>query len=186
MSMPAPVYYSADMVRDLIVEWRAWPRYETVYGELLVTPAPNVWHQRIIARLLSALHEYLRREPVGEVFASPADISWGPDSLVQPDVFVIHREEMAAKSWAGVKRLLFAAEVLSPSSIRQDRFTKRHLYQDHGVGTYWIIDPRTRSADVWTPDESFPTMEAELLRWHPEGASAPFLLSMAQLFAESV
>ena len=30
---------------------RAWPRYECVEGELLVTPAPNIDHQVVVGRL---------------------------------------------------------------------------------------------------------------------------------------
>jgi len=37
MSMPAICYYTADMVRELPDDGN---RYETVHGELLVTPAP--------------------------------------------------------------------------------------------------------------------------------------------------
>jgi len=37
MGMAAPVYYSAEMVRNLPDDGK---RYETVHGELLVTPAP--------------------------------------------------------------------------------------------------------------------------------------------------
>ena len=33
------------------------------------------------------------------------------------------------------------AEILSPSTARGDRGTKRLTYQDAGVATYWIIDP---------------------------------------------
>jgi Uma2 family endonuclease len=184
MSMPAPVYYSADEVRDLIVEWRAWPRYELVYGELLVTPAPRMWHQRIISRLAFALGEYLRREPIGELFMSPADISWGPDTLVQPDIFVVPKSESRSNSWKDVKTLLFAAEVLSPSTERQDRFTKRRLYQEKDVATCWIVDQDRECVDIWTPDASFPATETDLLTWHPAGAGAPFVLSLRQLFAE--
>ena len=82
MGMVAPVYYTADMVRALPEDGN---RYEVVYGELLVTPAPRLWHQEIAIRLLRALGEYLDREPVGHLLQSPADISWGPDILVQPD-----------------------------------------------------------------------------------------------------
>ncbi len=42
MGMVAPVYYTAEMVRALPVDGK---RYETVHGELLVTPAPWAWHQ---------------------------------------------------------------------------------------------------------------------------------------------
>src|SRR6476469_6418547 len=90
MGMAAPLYYTADMVRAMPDDGN---RYEVVYGELLVTPAPRPWHQVVIQRLLIALDKYLERQPVGLVLASPADISWGPDVLVQPDVFVVPRDE---------------------------------------------------------------------------------------------
>jgi hypothetical protein len=38
MGMVAPIYYTADMVRALPDDGN---RYEAVYGELLVTPAPH-------------------------------------------------------------------------------------------------------------------------------------------------
>ena len=44
MGMPATPYYTADMVRELTDEDRHWPRCETVYGELLVTPADRFPH----------------------------------------------------------------------------------------------------------------------------------------------
>src|SRR5689334_14796724 len=73
MSMAAPVYYSADMVRALPDDGN---RYETVHGELLVTPSPRLTHQLVVRRLLVALDLYLRDHPVGTVLPSPADISW--------------------------------------------------------------------------------------------------------------
>ena len=52
-------------------------RYEVVYGELLVTPAPTAWHEVLQVRLLSALDHYLQRHQCGVVLGSRADISWG-------------------------------------------------------------------------------------------------------------
>jgi Uma2 family endonuclease len=84
--MAAPRYYTADMVRAFPDDGN---RYEVVHGELLVSPAPRAWHQEVALRLAIALRVYLHRCAAGHVFASPADISWGPDSLVQPDLFVV-------------------------------------------------------------------------------------------------
>ena len=174
MGMAAPLYHTAEMVRALIDETRHWPRYETVYGELLVTPAPRLWHQEIVARLLVALRTYVAREGVGHAFASPSDISWGPDTLVQPDVFVVPTEEARTLTWSKVTTLHLAIEVLSPSSVRADRFTKRHLYQDVGVPLYWVIDAENRSAEVWRQVDLFPRTENECLVWTPNGAAEPF------------
>jgi len=68
-----------------------------VHGELLVSPAPRAWHQGVVSRLVRVLGEYLEREPVGFVFSPPADISWSPDVLVQPDVFIVRLDE--ARTW---------------------------------------------------------------------------------------
>src|SRR5881392_615255 len=131
MGMVAPVYYTADMVRALPADGN---RYEVVHGELLVTPSPRLWHQTLVTRLLHALATYLDSEPVGLVYASPADISWGrEDILVQPDVFVIPRDEARTLDWMQIRTLRLAVEVLSQSSQRADRFTKRRLYQEQHV-----------------------------------------------------
>jgi hypothetical protein len=42
MGMAVPIYYTADMVRALPEDGN---RYEVVYGELVVTPAPRPWHE---------------------------------------------------------------------------------------------------------------------------------------------
>jgi Uma2 family endonuclease len=180
--MLQPLYHTADMVRALTDETRHWPRYETVHGELLVTPVPRLWHQEIVLRLAIALTSYLDRDPVGHAFMSPSDISWGPDTIVQPDVFVVPIEQARTLNWREVRQLLLAAEVLSPSSVRADRFTKRRLYQEQGVPAYWVIDADEYTAEVWNPSDQFPRQEHDVLVWTPAGASAPFTIEFARLF----
>src|SRR5438067_13933482 len=102
MGMAAPLYYTADMVRALPDDGN---RYEVVYGELLVTPAPRPWHQVLVQRLIVALATYLHRDPVGLVLSAPADISWGRDVLVQPDVFVVLPEEARSLTWNRMRTL---------------------------------------------------------------------------------
>ncbi len=137
MGMPALVYYTADMVRALPDDGN---RYETVYGELLVNPAPRAWHQVIVGRLLRMVADYLDRYPIGTLLQSPADISWSDDTLVQPDLFVVDVDEARTLDWAQMKTLLLVIEVLSPSTARNDRFTKRRLYQEQDIPLYWIVD----------------------------------------------
>jgi len=94
-----------------------------------VTPAPRLWHQELAVRLARTVSEYLEREPVGHLLPSPADISWTSDTLVQPDLFVAPLDQVRTLDWTQVKDLLLVIEVLSPSTLRYDRFTKRRLYQ---------------------------------------------------------
>lgn len=179
MGMAAPVYYTAEMVRALPNDGN---RYETVHGELLVTPAPRAWHQEVLARLLMALRAYLEANPVGLALASPADISWGPDILVQPDLFVVAQHEARTMDWARMQTLLLAVEVLSPSSTRYDRFTKRRLYQEVGVATYWVVDADAHEVEVWTPQAAFPLVVRDALVWAPAGTVEPFTLALERLF----
>jgi Uma2 family endonuclease len=179
MGMPVPVYYTADMVRALPDDGK---RYETVHGELLVSPAPREMHQRVSGRLFLELGLYLREHRVGALYASPADISWGPHILVQPDLFVVDLEEARSGAWSRMRTLLLAIEVLSPSTTRYDRFTKRRLYQEVGIPLYWVVDADARYVEVWTPDATFPEIERETLRWTPAGAREPFELEVPPLF----
>ena len=179
VAMAAPLYYTAEMVRDMPDDGN---RYEVVYGELLVTPAPRLWHQEVVARLYVALSGYLEIEPAGHVFLSPADISWGPDTLVQPDVFVVPREQARTLDWSQVKDLLLVAEVLSPSVARIDRFTKRIEYQRRGVSVYRIVDPDERRVEVWNSGRCLSHFENDRLVWSPAGAVPAFELGLTQLF----
>ena len=179
MPMPLSRYYSAEMVRNLPDDGN---RYETVFGELLVTPAPRAWHQELTARLCERLRAYLRAEPVAHAMISPADISWGPDTLVQPDVFVLPLDQARTMDWARMQNLLLVIEVLSPTTTRTDRFTKHRLYQEQRIEQYWIVDPDERLAEVWTPADRFPAIERARLSWKPAGAGTAFVLDLEDLF----
>lgn len=179
MGMAAPTYWTAEMVRQLPDDGN---RYEVVHGELLVTPAPRFDHQLLVSRLAVAIANYLERERVGIMLTSPADISWAPDVLVQPDVFVIPRAEAASREWSRIRTLLVVAEVLSPSTARADRFTKRHRYQEAGVPLYWLVDGEEQCVEVWTPDAEFPVIEKHQLLWFPVGAGKAFTLALEELF----
>jgi Uma2 family endonuclease len=171
------------MVRRLNArEPRWWPRYEVVDGELLVTPAPRKWHYELADRIEDALRTYLGRESVGRVYHSPSDISWGEKKLVQPDVFVLPPDEARKYEWKDVRRLLLVVEILSPSTAHGDRYIKRRLYQLHGIPLYWSIDPDACAVECWTPLDLEPRVEQNSIVWHPEGASAPFEMSLAELF----
>jgi len=179
MGMAAPVYWTAEMVRALPDDGN---RYECVYGELLVTPAPPPWHQVVVNRLHRKLGDYLDPVPSLFLFASASDISWSDDSLVRPDLFVLPRDEVRPLRWSAMKHLVLNVEVLSPSSTRADRFTKRRLYQEVGIPRYWVVDADAREVEVWTPDVRFPAVERERLVWHPDGARQPFVLELMELF----
>lgn len=171
MAMPAiQRRWTADAVRELISEDRKWPRYEVINGELLVTPAPRDAHQFACSELWLLLHEFLVREPLGSAMMSPSDVPVAADDLVQPDVYVVPAYEALDRStisWPAGTYLLLAAEVLSQSSLRTDRVTKRDLYLDNGIAEYWIIDLDERALERWRPARHAPELFRETITWTP-------------------
>ena len=178
----APEYFTADMVRALPDDGT---RRELVWGELLVTPAPRGTHQRIAFRLARLLADYCDALGTLETLPSPADISWGSDTLVQPDVFVVPKSEAITGDWTRMRSLVLVAEILSPSTARFDRFQKRKLYQQQRVSTLWLVDVDRRLVDVWTPDARFPVVETARVSWHPAGATEPLVIEIAALLRET-
>jgi Uma2 family endonuclease len=179
MPMALPHYCTPDLVRQLPDDGN---RYETVHGELLVTPAPRLAHQYLVGQLFRALADYCDSSGVGMALMSPADLSLAPDSLVQPDVFVVPSSTDRDASWHEVARPLLVVEVLSPGTAHADRFTKRLHYQRAGVPVYWICDGAAPLVEVWTPDAVTPVLERRVLTWSPFGAAAPLMLPLERVF----
>ena len=184
MGMPQAVeLWTAEMVRALPDDGK---RYECVDGELLVSPAPGLPHQRLVGAIYTWLREYLARLPVGEVVLSPADIELDQHTLVQPDVFVVPMGASGPpRSWRDIERLLLAVEVLSPSTARYDRIVKRGKYQRAGVPEYWVVELDARLVERWRPGDERPEILTESLSWHPATAAEPLTLDLPALFAEA-
>ena len=183
MGMPrsAPTRWTAEMVRALPDDGN---RYEVVDGELLVTPSPASPHQRAVSLLHVELHGYARTHGFGEAMTSPADIELDRYGMVQPDVFVQGLiDAHFSRAWNTGAPLLLVLEVLSPSTARADRTTKRRRYQRAGIPEYWIVDLDARVIERWRPDDERPEVLGDTLSWLAPGAASPLTIELAPLFA---
>jgi Uma2 family endonuclease len=158
-------------------------RYELFDGELLVTPAPTAPHQIAIAHLWEILLPFVRRHGLGRVLTSPADLSLGGQQLSQPDLFVVSNIP-EDRSWSRMPNPILVVEVLSPSSARFDRITKRRRFQLAGIPEYWIVDLEARVVERWRPGEDRPEILDERLPWHPAGAPEPLEIELPLLFLD--
>ena len=181
MAMPhAATGWTVEMVHALPEDGK---RYEIIDGELFVNPAPRLLHQAAVLELVTRLRAYVRQHGIGLAMMSPADIIFGPRTLVQPDVFVsLPFVGRAPREWNEVK-LLLAVEVLSPSSQRADRMVKRRLFQRERVPEYWIMDVDARLVSRWRPDDARPEEIDGRLEWAPDPALAPLVLELPEFFA---
>jgi Uma2 family endonuclease len=136
-------------------------RREIIGGSLIVTPAPNLGHQRASV-LLSALLLAAERSHT-MVLAAPFDWRHPDGGLVEPDLLVIRQADADRKGPLGPAATpLLVVEILSPSNPQYDLAVKRALYERLGVPAYWIIDPeRSTVLALRLTDGSYAT-EADL------------------------
>jgi len=125
-------------------------RYELIEGKLHVSSAPGFVHQSVLANLIIALGEYVRRHPIGRVVPGVGVIFDDYNGVIPDLVFATHermRSSLIGGRFHGAPELVI--EILSPgaSNERRDRQIKRSLYDARGVAEYWLIDPANRTVE---------------------------------------
>ena len=162
-------------------------RHELLDGVHVVTPAPGYPHQVVQQEFQIALYTALGGNDVLAVLASPADIRFGPRTLVQPDLFV-HRKESGhrVREWSEVGVPVLAIEFLSPTTAARDRGTKRRIYQRAGVAEYWIVDLDARLVERWRRDDVRPEILDERLVWAPAELPEPLTIELPALFTAAL
>lgn len=160
-------------------------RAELIDGDLFMSPSPRPRHQRAVLRLARLLEEHVSRRGLGEIFIAPLDVHLPSGDIVEPDILFIANANLGiVQDWVrGSPDLL--VEVLSPDGRERDRIVKRDLYAHNGVREYWIVDPETKSFEVFTlrgdryePDGYFDKDDILVSPLLPE-----FKLEIAQVFA---
>lgn len=145
----------ADLPRGLLSleQWDALDvdrtrRWELSEGALIMSPRPQLWHQRISRRMTRLLEDHLPDGlevlPEIEVITSASF----PPSVRDPDVVVV-REHVFEQRPARVAAadVVLVIEIVSPGSRGTDHVMKLHEYAKAGIEHYWIVDPDAPRAD---------------------------------------
>ena len=127
-------------------------RYELIEGEIYMSTAPDLIHQRTARKILVTFDKYLEQNPIGEILFGVGVILSNYDGVIPDLVYLSNerRDEIATgERIYGAPTL--AIEILSPGNQNRerDRKLKLKLYARFGVEEYWIVDPRERSIEVY-------------------------------------
>ena len=125
-------------------------RYEIIDGELLMAPAPDWTHQDWSRKLFRRLDKFVMECQLGELAYAPVDVVLDSENVVQPDLLFIAKANLSilqARGVFGAPDLLI--ELISPSSVRRDRYVKKDLYARFGVKEYWIVDTSNKALEIW-------------------------------------
>jgi Uma2 family endonuclease len=172
--------WTADMLDDLPDDGN---RYEVIDGELFVTPTPVDVHQHAIGQLYMLLMPYAMSVGVNVLFA-PSAVRFSNRREVQPDLYATPRlaDGRRPEKFTDIGVLLLAVEVLSPSTMRSDRFKKRSVYQQENVADYWIVDTASRTIEYWTPNVDEPEFHAQTITWQPVPTHDALIIDVARYF----
>jgi len=139
------------MATEIINERLLYPSYEIIGGEKILAPAANPTHGSIIGRRYARIFNYLEETKGGYVFVDDVDVYFPDGSLFKPDLCVVLKENLFIIDW--LKGIYGApdmvVEVLSYSTRKKDITVKKDIYEANGVREYWIVDPWSKSVDVY-------------------------------------
>jgi Uma2 family endonuclease len=125
--------------------------YELINGEIMRRTSPNRDHQDVSMMLSTYFNNFILIHKLGKLYAAPMDVYLTEFDLVVPDlIFVsknneaIHRNELYIE---GVPDLI--VEILSKGTYKVDRGKKNNQYKKFGVKEYWVVNPRSKSIEVY-------------------------------------
>ena len=127
-------------------------RYEIIEGELFVSKAPSLNHQRCLRNCIDEFSEYLKKNQIGEIIPTPGVIFNDINGVI-PDLVFIHKN---IKNKIANREKIYGAptlviEILSPGkeNSERDRDVKRQIYGKQGVKEYWVIDLENRIIELY-------------------------------------
>jgi Uma2 family endonuclease len=118
-------------------------------GEIIMSPAPHPDHQRIVRGFFLKLHRFVEERKLGEVLFSPVDVVLTRHRAVQPDVLFVSKGRLDIIQNHLTAAPDLAMEVISEGSWERDRIQKKALYEQFALPEYWIVDPDSRSIEVF-------------------------------------
>jgi Uma2 family endonuclease len=162
-------------------------RHELIQGDHYMTPAPNTKHQRVSGNLHAALHAYLRRHPIGQIFAAPCDVIFSDEDVVQPDLLFVSASRLGIVTPDNIKGAPdLVVEILSDATRKKDETIKRKLYERFGVPEYWLVDPELETVRVLRLEGDRYRRALDLSTDEPAPVTTPLLpefsLPLAELF----
>jgi Uma2 family endonuclease len=113
-------------------------KYELDDGVLVVSPAPALNHQFVLARLLVLLEQ--ARSDDYLVLPGPG-VEMTRYQYRIPDLVVARVDSVGFEDKSVTRPPVLAVEIASPSTAIYDRNRKKDVYAGFGIASYWIVTP---------------------------------------------
>jgi len=135
--------------------WDVNVRWVILDGVPYMQAAPSRIHQEILMELSKQFAVYLTGKPC-RVYPAPfcvrLDVEKNDNdvrNVVEPDITIVcDSSKLDEKGCKGSPDMII--EILSPSTGKNDRFTKFNKYEEAGVKVYWLVEPDQKLVSVFT------------------------------------
>lgn len=110
-------------------------------------------HSIVITNFVATVKNQLK-DSTCRVFPDNVQYKWsvdGEEKFVIPDA-TINCQIKAKRGNYFINAPRFVMEVLSDSTEKYDRTTKKEIYQDQDIDEYWIVDWKKRKIEIYTLD----------------------------------
>ena len=127
-----------------------YEKAEFINGEIIVHSPAKKRHTEAGKRLLHLLDLYVQIKDLGFVGFEKTLVTLTRNDY-EPDLCFFRKEKAQAFTSDQMKYPApdFIAEILSPSTERRDRGVKFEDYAAHGVGEYWLLDPKAEVVEQY-------------------------------------
>ena len=124
--------------------------YELLNGIIVKKQAPSPQHQEASGNIHAAMHAFVKINQLGKCYTAPIDVFFDKHNNAQPDILFIKKDRQFIITKNGIEgHPDLIVEVISPSSVRHDKVTKKALYLTFGVSEYWLVDPLYHTVEIY-------------------------------------
>ena len=128
-------------------------REEMHDGKIVSMAPPFINHSVIAGNIFFIFKKFLKGKPC-DAFSDWGYVHFSKKDKVIPDIMIICNRDIVKRNGIyGTPDLI--VEVISPGTAKYDRGYKKRLYEKHGVKEYWIVEPETRSIEVYLLKDIF-------------------------------
>jgi Uma2 family endonuclease len=152
---------------DAMPDDGGWLRHEIIAGELFVTRAPHISHQRVAGQIQVQLQKWSQETGLGLSVQTPGVI-FTPTDAVIPDVVWASQARLdrgidTAGHFTVAPELI--VEILSPGAQNEqrDKGVKLKLYSRYGVQEYWIANWQLQTLEIYRRTDAQLQLVATLL-----------------------
>ena len=148
---------------DLLRLYSEGVRGELIRGVLHETMPTGHEHGRIVTNLTILMGVFIKPRKLGGLTASDAGV-WlerDPDTVREPDIAYFSAEriplDVRITGYAEVPPDL-VVEIASPSDSPREVNDKAWMWLSYGVRLVWVVQPDTRTVDVYRPGRPVVTL----------------------------